>query len=144
MVSRRRPGWQQSVQPGDHGHTASRPVHAIVRAPAPLALMALIFVLSHQPDLNTGLGIWDTIGRKIAHAGIYGGLTLLWTWTLRSQVGRPHLAAVAICLAYAISDEYHQSFVEGRSGSPLDVAIDGVGIAAAVTLLNRWAAARTG
>ena len=31
-------------------------------------------------------------------------------------------------LLYAISDEYHQSFVVGRSGCVIDVLIDGVGI----------------
>ena len=29
----------------------------------PIALMAVIFFLSAQPDLNSGLGVWDTIGR---------------------------------------------------------------------------------
>ena len=29
----------------------------------PIALMAVIFFPSAQPDLNSGLGVWDTIGR---------------------------------------------------------------------------------
>ena len=94
----------------------------------PLALMALIFVLSAQPDLNSGLGVWDTILRKIAHMTEYG---LLW-WLWWRALGRGHpLPAVAITLAYAATDEYHQTFVEGRHGSPWDWAIDsaGVGIA---------------
>jgi VanZ family protein len=33
---------------------------------------------------------------------------------------------------YAASDELHQTFVSGRHGSPLDVAIDAFGIGAAV------------
>src|SRR3954470_13870906 len=33
----------------------------------PLLLMALIFVLSAQPDLSSGLGVWDLILRKLAH-----------------------------------------------------------------------------
>ena len=38
------------------------------RAPlVPLALMALIFVLSAQSDLDSGLGMVDLIGRKLVH-----------------------------------------------------------------------------
>ena len=90
----------------------------------PLLLMALIFFFSAQPDLNSGLGVWDTIGRKLIHAATYGALFLLW-WR---ALGRTW-PAVAITLLYAISDEYHQTFVHGRHGSPLDVAIDMAGVA---------------
>jgi VanZ family protein len=97
---------------------------------APLALMALIFVLSAQTDLNSGLGAVDLIGRKIIHASTFALLTWLWFWALRGTVGRPMATAVVISVLYAISDEYHQHFVHGRHGSPIDVLIDCVGIAA--------------
>jgi VanZ family protein len=42
-----------------------------------------------------------------------------------------------VSVVYAISDEFHQSFIEGRNGSPIDVAIDSVGIAAAALWLRR-------
>lgn len=116
------------------------PVNGIARTlpriPAPLALMALIFWLSSQPDLDSGLGVWDEILRKLAHVSAYGGLTLLWFWALRPTVSRPLLVAAAIALLYGISDEYHQSFVEGRTGSPIDVAIDLAGIVIASLLLR--------
>jgi VanZ family protein len=35
-----------------------------------------------------------------------------------------------------VSDEYHQSFVEGRTGSPADVGIDLAGIIIAGLLLR--------
>ena len=44
------------------------------RAPAPVALMAAIFWLSAQSDLDTGLGTWDVILRKVGHAAIFGAL----------------------------------------------------------------------
>ena len=103
----------------------------------PLALMALIFFFSAQEDLSTGLGVWDTIGRKIIHMAEYGLLWLLWWRAL--GYGHP-LPSVIITLLYAASDEFHQSFVEGRNGSPWDVAIDaaGVGLAGlAVVLYHR-------
>lgn len=109
----------------------SLPLRIIKRSPAPLALMALIFFLSAQPNLGTDLGLIDLIGRKIAHASVYAALTLLWWWAFIPQRPgkRALLLAVAISFLYAVSDEFHQSFVDGRVGSPIDVAIDSVGIA---------------
>jgi len=98
----------------------------------PLLLMALIFFLSAQPDLNSGLGVWDTIGRKLIHAGTYGALWLLW-WRALGRRG----PALAITLLYAISDEYHQTFVHGRHGSPVDVLIDMAGVGIALALVSR-------
>ena len=74
----------------------------------------MIFALSAQPDLNSGLGGWDTLLRKLAHMAEFG---LLWWLWLRALRGRAVLAA-AIALAYAVSDELHQTFVDGRHGSP--------------------------
>jgi VanZ family protein len=106
------------------------------RALAPALLMVAIFVLSAQPDLDTGLGFWDTVLRKLAHAAEYCGLTVLWAWALTPVSHRAVPLAAAIALAYAGSDEYHQSFVETRSGSLLDVGIDALGVAVGATLLR--------
>jgi VanZ family protein len=104
----------------------------------PLLLMALIFFFSAQPDLNSGLGVWDTIGRKLIHAATYGLLWFLW-WR---ALGRTW-PAVAITLLYAISDEYHQTFVHGRHGSPLDVAVDMAGVLIAIGLARRYSQPRS-
>ncbi len=97
--------------------------------------MAVIFYLSAQPDLNSGLGVWDTVLRKCAHMVEYGLLWFLWWRAL--GYGHPG-PAIAIAIAYAASDEFHQSFVDGRHGSPWDVAIDaaGVGVAGALVVLR--------
>jgi VanZ family protein len=100
----------------------------------PIALMALIFFFSHQPDLSSGLGVWDLIGRKIVHAAEYG---LLWVLLWRALGYRAPALAAVIAVAFAASDEYHQSFVEGRHGTPVDVLIDATGIAVAA-----WVALR--
>ena len=101
--------------------------------------MALIFFFSHQPDLSSGLGAWDTIGRKTVHAAEYALLCFLW-WRALATVAPPRralAAAAAISAAYAITDEFHQTFIEGRHGSPIDVLIDSVGIAATCVLVRR-------
>lgn len=105
-----------------------------------LAIMAVLFGLSAQPDLGTGWS-WDLPLRKAGHMAAYGALWL----ALLPAVGerRPWLAT-ALALAYAVSDEWHQSFVPGRNGTVTDVAIDalGMGLAAAGWLYWRRLARR--
>lgn len=116
-------------------------MRAISRFGPPLALMAVIFVLSAQPDLGTGLGTADLVLRKLGHMVEYGLLWLLWWRALGSRPAGTAAAAVAaiITLAYAASDEWHQTFVEGRSGSPVDWAIDAAGVGIAWLLARRRA-----
>ena len=96
--------------------------------------MALIFFFSAQPNLGTDLGTIDLVGRKLVHMLEYGLLWFLWWRALDRK--RP-VAAAAIAFAYAISDEFHQTFVDGRQGSPVDVLIDSAGIAIAWATANR-------
>ena len=114
-------------------------MRAVSRFAPPLLLMAVIFFLSAQPDLDSGLGILDTILRKLAHLVEFGLLAVLW-W--RAFGFRAAPAAATIAIAYAISDEYHQSFVEDRVGSPIDVLIDTAGVAVAMLLAVRLRAKR--
>jgi VanZ family protein len=84
----------------------------------------------------------QTIARKAGHMSGYAGLAILiWRarqrgvftqpWTMRSA-----LIVEAICLLYAMSDEFHQSFVPTREASVRDVLIDGCG--AALALFAIW------
>jgi VanZ family protein len=100
----------------------------------PLLLMGVIFFFSAQPDLSTGLGTWDLILRKAAHMAEYGLLWFLWYRALELRSPWP---AVAITLAYAATDEFHQTFVEGRHGTLVDVLIDAAGVAIAVMIHSR-------
>jgi VanZ family protein len=105
----------------------------------PLVLMAVIFLLSAQPNLNSGLGWIDHVGRKIVHASEYALLFFLWWRVLRERLG--YVAALApawaIAAAYAATDELHQSFVKGRHATWVDVSIDSMGAAVAALLLYR-------
>ena len=83
---------------------------------------AVIFAFSSVPSLGTDLGTWDLVLRKLAHLAEYAILGVL----LVRATQQPRLAVLLAAL-YAISDEVHQTFVEGRVGAPLDVAIDTVG-----------------
>jgi VanZ family protein len=105
----------------------------------PFVLMGVIFFLSAQPNLNSGLGVIDTILRKLVHAGEYGLLTFLWVRALRTTSLRESALPLAFALAvgYAATDEYHQTFVDGRHGTPVDVGIDAVGAAVALLGIRR-------
>src|SRR5437763_16514413 len=105
----------------------------------PLVLMGMIFVLSAQPNLNSGLGWIDHVGRKVVHASEYGLLCFLWWRALRgvADTRRALAGAFGICVAYAVSDELHQRFVSGRHSSWVDVMIDSLGAALAVLLVVR-------
>ena len=110
-----------------------------VRAIAPLALMALIFFLSSRESVGPELPAFT---RVIAHFFEYALLAGLWVWALHPSLGaRAFTVAAAISFAYAISDELHQSFIDGRDADPLDLLVDGLGIAAAIWLLRGRAAA---
>ena len=97
-----------------------------------VAWAAVIFTLSSIPSLSTGLGTRDTILRKGAHLTEYAVLGAL----LYRALGREPLA-LAVGIAYAATDELHQHFVHGRHASPVDVAIDAVGVAAGMLLWLR-------
>jgi VanZ family protein len=105
----------------------------------PLVLMAVIFALSAQPDLSTGLGVWDLIARKLVHMAEYALLLFLWWRALRTVVASRAAIALAFCvtLAYAGTDELHQRSVQGRHGTPVDVAIDAIGMAAVAVAIGR-------
>ena len=84
---------------------------------------ALIFALSSIPSLGTGLGTWDTILRKCAHITEYVVLAFLLVRAVEREA-----PALALGVLYAASDELHQAFVRGRHASPVDVAIDTLGL----------------
>ena len=77
--------------------------------------------------------------RKAAHATEYAILALLLWRALRRPVSwdsRAAWLAFAGAALFALSDEWHQSFVPNRQAHPLDVLIDSLGAAAALLVLR--------
>ena len=78
--------------------------------------------------------------RKAAHMTEYFVLFLLchrllkWYRPERKMWGY----ALLICILYAASDEFHQSFVPGRGASIVDVGIDTSGALLAVAVQQLW------
>ena len=92
-----------------------------------VAWVGVIFLFSSIPSLGTSLGAWDLVLRKLAHLAEFAVLGALLARAL--GVG---WAAVLAGSLYAATDELHQTFVDGRTGHPLDWAIDTVGVAIGV------------
>ena len=49
---------------------------------------------------------------------------LVWNFLKEFQLKHIAVIALIICCLYSISDEYHQTFVPGRSGEVRDVCVD--------------------
>ena len=90
-----------------------------------------IFYLSNIPDLKTNLK-YDFILRKIAHAVEYFILTFLlyraFKGSFNMNIFQLFIYPATLSFFYAVSDEFHQSFVPGRSAAIRDVIIDTIGI----------------
>jgi VanZ family protein len=117
----------------------------------PLVWMALIGGLSSDvgsAEHTAGLFVWIVTSlfpwltpaqidlahglvRKLGHLTEYAILAALWFRTFhvgrRVDAAASALTTVVICVAWAILDEFHQSLVPSRSGSPLDVMLDATG-----------------
>lgn len=74
---------------------------------------------------------YDPIVRKVAHACVYMILAFLVCLLINcynDKINKVIVLSLIFCIIYAISDEVHQTFVEGRSGEVKDVLIDSIGI----------------
>jgi VanZ family protein len=100
----------------------------------------LIFAFSAQSNLRFAQAdSLDFVVRKAGHMLVFGVLSvLLWRALVSAGVGRAIVSSWVLTVAYAASDEFHQSFTQGRHPSPLDVAIDATGALVALCLLVIW------
>lgn len=95
-----------------------------------LVWMALIFLVSAIPNLRSRLR-WDHFLRKTAHVLEYAVLAALSARAYRGSgaVRRSVFVSLAVATAvlYAVTDEYHQSFVPHRRMLKTDVMFDAAG-----------------
>ena len=125
---------------------------------ATLAWMGVIFWFSHQPSdassgqsgiivesitTATGVTLPEVVVRKSAHFIAYAILGTLVAFTvLRHTIPAKTAAKIAalIVVAYAISDEFHQLFIPGRSGEVTDVLLDSIAGILAIVLIFSYRA----
>ena len=83
-----------------------------------------------ENSLKNFIDKYNHLFRKIAHASEYFILTILLLIALKNSgvIGKKiFFTALGICFLYACSDEYHQTFVNGRTGQFSDTLIDSFG-----------------
>jgi VanZ family protein len=104
----------------------------------------MIFLFSAQQSLpGLEARAWDFVFKKSAHLFVYAvlyfwvhrALVMRWQASSKPQIAnRIWLFAFGVCLLYAASDEFHQSFVPGRSATFRDLGFDTLGMS--VTFLR--------
>ena len=95
---------------------------------------------------DTAIRQVQLVGRKGGHVSEYAilailcyrGVRLTRRITPNQWCGACAGWAFALAVAYAASDEWHQSFVPSREASVHDVIIDATGAALGLVLLHRW------
>ena len=99
----------------------------------PAIWMAAIFFASATPSTHLpSFGSLDYILKKTGHAVAYALLALLFRRALGGTNGHNGQAWI-LAVAYALVDEFHQSFVPGRHPSLFDAfGFDGGGAATAL------------
>jgi VanZ family protein len=132
--------------PSSSSHVRT-PFRRAARIGAVVVWCAGIYLASDQPDLRVSSDdTLDFVLRKCGHMLVFGVLAaLLWQLLRAERVGRRGAFAFAGLgtLAYAASDEWHQTFVVGRVGHPQDVAIDMVGAGLALAAIAYLTTRRT-
>jgi hypothetical protein len=123
--------------------SAAATLAALPRPVAGLAValwMAGTWWLSSDTRDVPGSGPLSAFLANLAHAPLFGGLAALVWRALAFDAAAPPtraaaVAAFALAVGWAVTDEWHQAFVPGRQTSVLDLATDAAGAAGALWLL---------
>jgi VanZ family protein len=104
-----------------------------------LVIMVVIFLFSSQPLSNLPNFDWaDNLVKKSGHVIGYSALALCYWHGLGLKKEHRWLAWL-LAIIYALTDEYHQSFVAGRHAAIWDVLIfDNLGAVIGLWLANHW------
>jgi VanZ family protein len=106
--------------------------------------MLVIFLISAQSDPPLPSTMTDKQGHSLGYFGLAVTMTRALSGGLGAPVSMSHgLAAVAMVTAYGASDEWHQSFVPGRSSDIKDLRADATGAIAGTALCWLWGIIRS-
>lgn len=95
-----------------------------------VGLLDRVLSFLHLEDLESLINMLFTPVRKMAHYIIYlilGLLILNFIKEFDLSLKEMIIASLLICIMYAVSDEIHQIYVDGRAGRVIDVFIDTLG-----------------
>lgn len=108
-----------------------------------IAWMAIIFAFSSRQRIEVSEEpVLNFLFFKTLHVIEYAILYFLSFRAIRNSTGSPHQRhfywwAFWLTIAYAVSDEVHQTFTPTREGKPRDVIIDAAGAILAWYLIKK-------
>ncbi len=96
-----------------------------------LIVMGIIFFLSNQPDASLAVPRFfgsDKIFHIIAYAALAAAAVLaVADKFFPAYSHKTSIQIIVFCTVYGISDEFHQTFIAGRTASVFDVFADIIG-----------------
>jgi VanZ family protein len=107
-------------------------------------LLAASFALSSIPDADPS-GPLVTAFFNVMHVPLFGAVAFCSYKALSKgrELSLPAMVlAFAASVAYAVFDEWHQSFVAGRNASVSDVIVDVIGAALMLLVIGGWSLLR--
>lgn len=115
------------------------PLFRLISNWVPVVLwLGVIFLLSAQPSLPPMPSLPHDLLSRAGHFGEYLVLGWLLTRTAGAEPSRRRLLALlVVAVAYAVSDEFHQSFVPNRTAAIDDAVVDVLGAVAGM-FVRRW------
>ena len=87
--------------------------------------------------INKMVQQFHNVVRKSAHAGLYFvlGILVINNIIQKETKGlKVYVYALLFCIAYAVTDEVHQTFVAGRNGQVSDIIIDTTGAIVGISM----------
>ncbi len=100
--------------------------------------MIVSFIQSLIHDITTvevSINTLSFIIRKSAHVIEYMILTFFFLYAFyKNKYNKYLLYSASLSVLYAMSDELHQTFIPGRSGTAVDVGIDTIGVVLALLI----------
>jgi hypothetical protein len=93
----------------------------------PLVWMGVIFALSHRSTLPYPENLDAKFISMAGHFTVFAVLAVLIWWALglhEMTPGRRAVLAVGLATLYGVTDEWHQSFVPGRTPDVMDILTD--------------------
>lgn len=111
-----------------------------------LLWMTVIFISSHQPGetIEEGVLVWvQTVlpfvkDLNFGHFISYFILALTIYFALGAKWMNVHgkLLCIVLCVLYGVTDEYHQSFIPGRTPDLIDLGNDAIGALLAMLFVS--------
>jgi len=108
-------------------------------------LLAASFALSSIPDVDGWNGPLITAFFNVMHVPLFGAVAFCSYKTLANgrELSLPAMAlAFVAAVVYAVVDEWHQSFVAGRTASLSDVIVDVIGAGLMLLVIGWWSLLR--